>query len=302
VHVLVTGAAGTLGEALIPVLVARGDNVTAVDVRKGSAEAEWLVADIREPRAIADPMRGVDIVVHAAAIHGIHLRSHSDRDFYDLNVTGTFNVWQAAVAARVRGVVFSSTMGVYGESRVPLNDKDVVFVDENLPLLPGDIYGWTKVVGEQMCRLHLRRDRVPSIALRYGMFVPEPMFRYGIRLLYGGVHEADVAEAVLLAVDALADARQSFRSYNVESPLPFTPDDAADLRRDPLSVVDRHWPGAADFLRARGVRSLKPITEVFRVDRLREELGWRPRHDFGVWLDELRGSDDQVATAEPPWP
>jgi UDP-glucose 4-epimerase len=56
------------------------------------------------------------------------------------NLTGTFNVWEAAVQAGVRGVVFSSTMGVYGESRIPPHDDAVVAVRENLPVLPSDIF------------------------------------------------------------------------------------------------------------------------------------------------------------------
>src|SRR4051794_27211381 len=142
--VLVTGAAGTLGESLIPLLTARGDEVLAVDVRRGAAPATWLERDIREPDALTADMRGVDVVVHTAAIHGIHLATHSTRDFYDLNVTGTFNVAQSAVDSGVRGFVFSSTMGVYGQSRAPLDESSVVFVGEDLPLLPGDVYGWSK--------------------------------------------------------------------------------------------------------------------------------------------------------------
>ena len=50
VKILVTGAAGTLGRALIPRLVDRGDEVIAVDVRQGTAEAKWIIANIRDAR------------------------------------------------------------------------------------------------------------------------------------------------------------------------------------------------------------------------------------------------------------
>jgi nucleoside-diphosphate-sugar epimerase len=242
------------------------------------------------------------VVVHAAALHGIHLADHSPREFYDLNLTGTFNVWQAAVAHRVRGVVFSSTMGVYGDARRPASDDAIAVLDEDVSVRPGDIYGWTKVAGEKLCRYHLRHDGIPSIALRYGMFVPETFFRYGIRLLYGGVHEDDVAEAVLAAISAFEARDVGFETYNVESPLPFTPADARDLRTDPLVAIERHWPGALKVLRERGVRSLKPVTEVFPVARLARGLGVRPKHDFGSWLAELNQRDDERATSDPPWP
>ncbi len=301
-RVVVTGAAGTLGRSLLPRLSSASHQAVALDIAPTTSEAEWIEADVRDPAAVLGAVEGADVVVHTAALHGIHLADHSPRQFYDLNLTGTFNVWQAAVAHKVRGVVFSSTMGVYGDSRLPSSDRDVAVLDEEMPLRPGDVYGWTKVAGEELCRYHLRHDGIPSIALRYGMFVPEPFFRYGIRLLYGGVHEDDVADAVMAAVGAFGQRQVGFETYNVESSLPFTAAAGRDLRTDPLAAVERHWPGSRQLLLARGVRSLKPITEVFPVARLEATLSVRPRHDFGGWLNDLRQRPDEVATADPPWP
>src|SRR5215213_5678736 len=301
-RVLVTGASGTLGTALLPRLAAADHEAVALDLRAGSQRAEWVTGDVRDAGVVAAAMESVELVVHTAALHGIHLADHSPREFHDLNLTGTFNVWDAAVEQGVRGVIFSSTMGVYGETRRSPTDDEVVFLDEDVPLEPGDVYGWTKVAGEELCRYHLRQDGIPSVALRYGMFVPEPFFRYGIRLLYGGVHEDDVADGVMAAIGALERGAVQHEAFNIEAPLPFTPDDATDLRRDPLVVVDRHYPGAAELLRSRGVESLKPVSEVFPVQRLEERLGFRPRHDFGTWLEELRERPQARTESNPPWP
>ncbi|HEV3483848.1 MAG TPA: NAD(P)-dependent oxidoreductase, partial [Vicinamibacterales bacterium] len=252
-RIVVTGAAGTLGSAAIPRLVEDHHDVIGLDVRRGTADCTWVIADIHDAAATSAAIEHADLIIHAAAFHGIHLAERRRREFYELNVLGSFNVWEAAVEHGVRGVVFSSTMGVYGESREPAGDGDVAFVDEELPLRPTDVYGWTKVVGENLCAFHSRASGIPSIGLRFGMFVPEPFFRYGIRLLYGGVHEADVADAVVAAVDRLAAGQRGFQALNVESPLPFTADDARGLRDDPLTVLDEHWPGASDLLRGRGV-------------------------------------------------
>jgi nucleoside-diphosphate-sugar epimerase len=301
-RIVVTGAGGTLGRSLLPRLAAVGHVGVGLDVTSAPDEAEWIQADVRDPEAMVSAAEGADVIVHTAALHGIHLANHSPREFYDLNLTGTFNAWQAAVANRVRGVVFSSTMGVYGESRRPAAQDGVAFLDEDVPLLPADIYGWTKVAGEGLCRYHLRQDGIPSIALRYGMFVPEPFFRYGIRLLYGGIHEEDVADAVIAAVGAIEHRAVAFEAYNVESPLPFTTADGPDLRRDPLVAIERHWPGAAGLLRSRGVESLKPIAEVFPVVRLETGLGTRPRNDFTRWLAELEARPSERTDRDPAWP
>ena len=301
-RVLVTGAAGTLGQVLLPRLVSAGHEPIALDVRHGEGEAEWVIADLRDRDEVVRATAGVEVVIHGAALHGIHLEDHTPHEFQQLNVTGTFNVWQAAVEHGVRAVVFSSTMGVYGETRRPAGEDDVVFIHEDLPLQPGDVYGWSKVVGEELARYHLRAHGIPSVALRYGMFVPEPFFRYGIRLLYGGVHEEDVADGVMASMESLLAGAIRHEAFNIEAALPFTVEDSASLRHDPLAAIDRHWPGAADLLRDRGVRSLKPVTEVFAVDRLRDRLGVRPRHDFGRWLDELAERPAERAESDPPWP
>lgn len=303
-RVLITGAAGTLGRALIPVLATRGHTIRGLDVRPGQSfsKTEWMVGDVREADIVSAACADVDVIVHGAALHGIHLETHAPRDFYELNVTGTFNVWSAAVERGVRGLIFSSSMGVYGESRQPVSDTGVAFVREDMPLRPTDVYGWTKVVGEELCRYHYREHGIPSLALRFGMFVPEPYFRCGIRLLYGGLHEDDAAGSVLAGIDALERGAVTHAALNVESPLPFTTEDAADLRTDPLPALERHWPGSAELLRSRGVRSLKPIQEIFPVSNLSDALNFRPSHDFGQWLGELASRPDERVHADPPWP
>lgn len=301
-RILVTGAAGTLGRALLSRLAGAGHAVIALDLLAADGAAHWVEGDVRDATTVLAATRDTDLVVHTAALHGIHLADHSPREFYELNLTGTFNVWQAAVEHRVRGVVFSSTMGVYGESRKPGRDDEVAWVAEDLALQPGDVYGWTKVAGEELCRYHLRHDGIPSIALRFGMFVPEPFLRYGIRLLYGGVHEEDVADAVMAALAALEAGDIGHEVFNVEAPLPFGRADGRDLRRDPLIAIERHFPGSRELLAERGVRSLKPITEVFSVAKLADRLGFRPRHDFASWLDELRRRQDEHAERNPVWP
>jgi UDP-glucose 4-epimerase len=303
-RILVTGAGGTLGRELLPRLVSDGHQPIALDLEPGDpvADVEQRSGDVRDAATVSRAAAGVDVIVHAAALHGIHLADHASREFFDLNVGGTFNVWEAAVEHGVRAVVFSSTMGVYGESRQPAGHADVAFVHEDLPLRPTEVYGWSKVVGEELCRYHLRAHGIPSVALRFGMFVPEPFFRYGIRLLYGGVDVADVASAVLASIDRLLAGEIGHEAINVEAPLPFTTDDAATLRADPLAAVDRHFAGAAALLRAHGVQELAPIPEVFAVDRLRTRLGVTPVHDFAAWLAALRERPEERAMAPMPWP
>ena len=301
-RVLITGAGGTLGAALAPMLADAGHEPVLFDVRTLETPYESVQGDVRTPGDVRAAVEGTDFVVHAAAVHGIHLGSHSRQDFYNLNLTGTFNVWEAAVEAGAKGVVFSSTMGVYKPYDKPLSEEGVAALHEGLPLQPRDIYGYTKVAGEEMCRLYGREYGIPSVGLRYGMFVPEPFVRYGIRLLYGGVDARDVARAVMASLEALAAGRIHWGTFNVESVVPFTEEDGPQLHEDPLPVLDKYYPGATDLLRERGVESLSPIREYYPMKHAAEVLGFHPRCNFDRWLESLRERPEERAEKSPPWP
>ncbi len=301
-RILITGAGGTLGTALVPLLVEAGHTPVLFDIQLIQTPYEFVQGDVRNLEDVRAAAQDADLIVHTAAIHGVHLRDHTPQEFYDLNLTGTFNIWEAAVHAGVRGMVFSSTMGVYGESRTPSRDDAVVALYEDVPLLPGDIYGYTKVAGEEMCRYYGRRHGIPSVALRYGMFVPEPFFRYGIRLLYGGVDTYDVARAVLAAIDALIAGRLHWDAFNVMSRVPFTVEDGPSLRQDPLLVLDRYYPGASELLRARGVERLAPIQAYYPMEHAANRLNFQPQCNFEQWLNELRARPEERAEKSPPWP
>lgn len=289
--ILITGGAGTLATALAPMLIERGDQVRLVDIVPTTAPkgAEAHVADIRDPMAVGDSMKGVDAVVHAAAWHGIHMREHPAQDFFDLNVAGTFNVYQAAASAGVRRAVLASTMGVYGRSRRPGSDGHAVRVHEELPLQPDEIYGTSKLLAEELATYYDRAGEIRGVALRFGMFVPEPFLHTGIRFLYGGVDQADVARAVIAALDRLATAEPGqFTAFNIESALPYDDADGAQLRDDPLDALARHWPDAPPLLEAAGIAPWGPINEWFDIGKARAALGWSPQRNFDDFLSALR--------------
>ena len=291
--VLITGGRGTLGRSLTPRLLAEGAHVRLLDVDGSSREpdaegVETLVVDVRDAAAVRAAMEGVDSVVHAAAWHGIHLREHPARDFFELNVRGTFHVFEAAADARIDRVVLASTMGVYGESR-RREDGRAVRVHEDLPLLPGDVYGASKVLAEELAGYYDRARAVRSVALRFGMFVPEPFDHTGIRFLYGGVDQGDVARAVQAALHALRSREPgSFTGYNIESAVPYGDEDASELPRDPLAVIRRHWPDAPDLMAEAGIAPWGPVGEWFPIDKAERELGWRPAIGFSEFLAALR--------------
>ena len=286
--ILITGGAGTVGSVIAPMLAEAGWTVRRGDVRPlPDAVGEYVPLDLRRPEDARRAVEGVDAIVHAAAWHGVHLRDHAARDFWELNVDGTYNLLEAAADAGVSRVVISSTMGVYGSSARPDDEDPAVRVHEALPLRPGDIYGHSKVVTERLAAFFERSRGMRAIALRYGMFVPEPFAHYGIRLLYGGVDARDVATANIAALWRM-EAPGEFAAYNVFSALPFADADLERLRTDPMSAVARHWPDAPALLEAIGAKPWGPINAVYDIARARRDLGWTPRYGFAEFLEGLR--------------
>ena len=117
-RVLLTGGSGNLGQALVPRLLEKGDTPVILDVRAPPSLNDGAVlieGSILDRSKLTEIFRGCDGIVHIAAWHGIH----EDRgekhayEFFDLNVRGTFEVFEAAASAGIGKVVFISTTSVY---------------------------------------------------------------------------------------------------------------------------------------------------------------------------------------------
>ena len=275
-RVLVTGAGGNLGRVVLPALREAGHEPVGLDSRELDLEAETMRGDVRDADAVARALRGVDAVVHAAALHGVHLRRFPAREFWSVNAGGTFTVYDCARAAGIRRVVLASTMGVYGE---------------------------TKLLCEELAAYHARAHGMTSVALRFGMYVPESFVRYGLRLLFGGVDDRDVAQATLLALAHEPDG--GFDAFDIMAPTPFRRDDAEAMAQDPEALIERHWPGSLDLFAERGV-DVRPLIwgeTLWPIDKARERLGYRPRHGFGEFLTALRAGDESAYpfAALPQW-
>jgi nucleoside-diphosphate-sugar epimerase len=151
---LVTGATGFIGSRLALRCRAEGISVVPLGRRQSPAEHERTreleengvtVQDVpvEDRGRLEAAMAGVDVVFHLAAAQ--HEANVPDEYFRRINVDGTRNVFEAALAARVGRVVHASTIGVYG-----WRPGEVVHDDS--PLAPDNIYGITKLAGEEVVR------------------------------------------------------------------------------------------------------------------------------------------------------
>ena len=116
--VLLTGGSGNLGQTLVPRLLSKGDTPLILDVRAPpplNEGAVFIEGSVLERSKLTEILRGCDCVVHIAAWHGIHEDGgqKSAYDFFDLNVRGTFEVFEAAASVGIDKVIFISTTSVY---------------------------------------------------------------------------------------------------------------------------------------------------------------------------------------------
>lgn len=301
-RIVVTGSAGHLGEALVRVLRAGGDDVLGVDLLDSSCtDAVGSIADrafVR--RAVVGA--GADAILHAATLHKPHVGSHDRRAFVDTNVTGTLNLLEEAVAQGVGAFVFTSTTSAFGRALSPPPGAPAAWIDEDVVPVPRNVYGVTKVAAEDLCELVARDHGLPCLVLRTSRFFPEPDDRDDVRaafddanlklceLLYRRVDLEDVVSAHRCALERAAAL--GFGRYIVSATPPFSRADLPGLRIDAPAVVRRRFPRYEAAFAARGWRMLPGIDRVYDNARARRDLGWAPRWDFGYALERLAAGED----------
>jgi UDP-glucose 4-epimerase len=301
---LVTGSSGHLGEAILRTLRGRGSPVRGIDLKPSPFTD--AVGSIVDPSFVRRQMEGVTAVIHTATLHKPHVATHSKQAFVATNVTGTLDLLEAAVAAGVRSFVFTSTTSAFGSQFRPEAGRATVWVTEDLPPLPKNIYGTTKLMAENLCELFFREWGLPVVVLRTSRFFPEddddPAMRSAYtlenaqanELLYRRLDIADAVSAHLLAVERGPEL--GFGRYIVSATTPFEPRHLAALARDAAGLVRELYPDCAQLFAARGWRLFPEIDRVHVNDRARRELGWHPEFDFAHVLSSLRKGEDFRST------
>jgi nucleoside-diphosphate-sugar epimerase len=300
VRILVTGSSGHLGEALVRVLSAEGDDVVGLDLL--SSARLGVTGSIVDRALVRRSVAGVDAVIHTATLHKPHVITHDRAAFVATNVSGTLNLLEAAADAGVGAFVFVSTTSTFGRALTPPADAPAAWITEDVPPVPKNIYGATKTAAEDLCELVHRDRQLPCVILRTSRFFPETDDRDDMRadfddlnlkvneLLYRRVDLDDVVSACRLAV-ARAGAL-GFGRYIVSATTPFAPDHLVALRGEAPSVVRRLFPEYEQIFALRGWKMLASIDRVYVNARARHDLGWRPRYDFAHALDCLRAGQD----------
>jgi nucleoside-diphosphate-sugar epimerase len=296
VRSLVTGGSGYFGSLLVARLRARGDQVSVLDLNDAAdrpADVAIHVGDIRDQRAVAAAVEGVDVVYHNVAQVPLAKDQHLLRT---VNVDGTRILLDAARRAGVGKVVHTSSSAVFG-------------VPESNPVLPTTVpkpeeaYGHAKLAAEWACLDAAR------LGLDVTIVRPRTILGHGRLGIFGILFDwiADGADPIVLGdgtnryqfvhADDLADA--CIRAAGREGPGIFNiGTDRFGTMADTLDALCRHAATGATVrslparptslaMRASARLGLTPFAPYhwlmyarsmwFDIDHARDALGWSPR-------------------------
>jgi UDP-glucose 4-epimerase len=166
---LVTGGAGFVGSHIVRALLEQGAQVRVLDNfstgRRENLEGlrgklEVHEGDVRDPKKVKDAVSGVDVIFHEAAFVSVPQSMDEPQDCFDVNITGTSLLFDAARKAGVKRAVVASSAAVYGDSAaMPLM--------EETPLRPLSPYAVSKCVDEMYAELFTGSFGFDVVALRY---------------------------------------------------------------------------------------------------------------------------------------
>jgi UDP-glucose 4-epimerase len=171
---LVTGGAGFIGSHIVSALLAqdssvrvmdnfstgRRENIEELTRRFDGKQLEVMEGDLRDASRVGEAVRGVDIIFHEAAFVSVPQSMDEPQECFDVNLTGTSLLFDAARKAGVRRAVVASSAAVYGES-------EALPLVEETPLQPKSPYAVSKRVNEMYADLFTNSFGFEVVALRY---------------------------------------------------------------------------------------------------------------------------------------
>ena len=181
-EILVTGGAGFIGSHIVDRLLDEGIKVRVLDdlstgdksnlaAHKDNNSLQFIEGDIRDHIQVMNAVKGVDAVIHEAALVSVTRSVENPLLSHEINLTGTVNLLKACLEANVKRFVFASSCAVYGDTKtMPLHERL-----EPKPLSP---YAAHKLGAEKYVQKFHKVHDFETVILRY-FNVYGPRQKYG---------------------------------------------------------------------------------------------------------------------------
>ena len=166
---LVTGGAGFIGSNIVEELLKRNYTVRVLDnfstgkrenLKEFQKDIELIEGDIRSFHIVQKAVKGIDVILHEAALPSVPRSINDPITSNEVNVVGTLNILDAAKENNVKRVVYASSSSVYGDN--PELPKHEGMMPN--PLSP---YAVSKLAGEKYCQVYSRLYGIETVILRY---------------------------------------------------------------------------------------------------------------------------------------
>jgi UDP-glucose 4-epimerase len=325
--VVVTGATGNVGSAVLQALDSDGDVESIIGIARRTPptaveKVTWRAADVTKD-ALEPLFAGADAVIHLAwAIQP----SRDEDTLADVNVNGSRRVFEAAAAAGVSAIVHASSVGAYSpgpkdrevDESWPTDGVETSFYSRHKARVESELDGFEadnpaiRVVRLRPGLIFSRRAAVGIRRLFLGPLFPGwsaapgriPVIPNLDRLVFQAVHSDDVGEAYRLALHSKAAG-----AFNIAADPVLDPPELARILRARLVKVPAGALriGALATWKARlqptppGWLDMGLAVPVMSSARARSELGWSPRHTaVDALLDLLEGLRSSDGHPTPP--
>ncbi|VVC05652.1 ADP-L-glycero-D-manno-heptose-6-epimerase [uncultured archaeon] len=293
---IVTGGAGFIGSHIADHLIEQNHSVTVIDnfhatklenLSRFTNKIEILDMDILDYEKLRNVVKNADGVFHEAALTLVQESFTKQKEYHDVNVTGTENILKLAKEFGFK-VVYASSSSVYGNTKkVPIKEDA-----ERKPLNP---YGNTKLEDEYLAEKYSKLG-VPIIGLRYfNVYGPRQNIAYAgvitkflenianrkTPIINGDglqirdfVYVGDVAKANLIAMES----KVNFAFVNIGTGIALSINDLANIiiKASGLAIKPVHGPPLEGDVR----------TSQADVSLAKKLLNWKAETKLEDWLNE----------------
>tara|TARA_Y100001960_G_C14768741_1_gene878574 strand:+ start:2096 stop:3094 length:999 start_codon:yes stop_codon:yes gene_type:complete len=319
-RILVTGGAGFIGSNLVDFLISKNHEVIVIDnLSTGRKEnishiidkIEFINQDISQKGDWLKNIKGIEYVIHLAALADIVPSIENPQKYYESNVTGTINILELAKNNNIKKIIYSASSSCYG---LP----DSFPTKETAEIRPQYPYALTKYLGEQLLMHWSLVYKLPSISLRFfnvygtrsrtsgtygavfGVFLAQKLAQKPFTVVGDGnqtrdfTYVTDVIEAIYAAI--FSSVKNEI--FNIGSDNTYKINEIVDHLNGPVINIPKR-PGEPDCTWA-------------NIEKAKNLLGWKPKinlkkgveillENIDYWKDAPVWDKDTIDVATKSW-